>query len=187
MRLFVAVDIDEGTRAQLAPAREAVQRVVIEARVPPRITWTKDDSAHVTVRFIGEVPEHAAQAIVEALSAGLDVPPFETCWDRPGSFGGRIPRVIWVAPSSGLEAFARLAANVDARLEPLVGPGQSRPFKPHLTLGRVRDPGRAVDWTRALAAIRFEPAPTRVDHVTLYQSRLSPKGSTYTALCKVGL
>lgn len=182
MRLFVAIDVDAGTRAQFAPAREAIEGVVGEARVPPRITWVKGDAAHVTVRFIGEVPEQQGRAIADALAA-VRFAAFDVIWERVGTFGGaRHPRVIWIAPTGGDEAFAALAHQVNAVLDPLLGPGESRPFTPHLTLGRVRDAGRGVDWARAIAAVRMSPSVTRVDHVTLYHSRLSPKGPTYTAL-----
>jgi 2'-5' RNA ligase len=185
VRLFIAVDIDDDTRAQLAATRDAMQRIVNDARVPPRITWVKDDAAHVTVRFIGEVDEQKLSLIQSALAA-ITCAPFDVQWEMLGTFGGlRNPRVIWIAPASGGAAFGELARQVNAALDPVLGPGEARPFKPHLTLGRVRDAGRGVDWARAMA-VGFNPSITRVDHVTLYQSRLSPKGPTYTALSTHG-
>jgi RNA 2',3'-cyclic 3'-phosphodiesterase len=187
MRLFIAADIDDATRAQLALARDAIQKVLAEARVPPRLTWVKDDNAHVTLRFIGEAPEQTASTIQETLAASLHIEPFDVRWEKLGTFGGsRNPRVIWIAPTSGLEPFTKLAEQVNAQLAPVIGPGESRPFKPHLTLARVKEPGKGVDWERALAAFRFTPTIVRIDHVTLYQSRLSPKGPTYTALSTHG-
>jgi 2'-5' RNA ligase len=186
MRLFVAVDIDDGTRAQLEAARTAIQAVISEAPTPARVTWTRSEIAHVTVRFIGETPEHALTTIQEAL-ATVTIAPFDVTWETVGTFGGtRHPRVIWVAPTIGLDALTRLAAHVNAQLDPVIGPGDARPFKPHLTLGRIREAGRGVEWPRALAGVRFTPSSTRVDHVTLYQSRLSPNGPTYTSLSTHG-
>ena len=186
MRLFVAVDIDDGTRAQLEAARSAIQAVVNEAPRPARVTWVKSGIAHVTMRFIGETPEHVLRIIQEAL-ASVTILPFDVTWQAVGTSGGmRHPRVIWLAPTSGLDAFTQLAAHVNAQLDPVIGPGDARPFRPHLTLGRVREAGRGVEWTRALAGARLTPTVTRVDHVTLYQSRLSPHGPTYTALSTHG-
>ena len=186
MRLFIAIDIDDATRAQLGAARDAIQAVVDEARTPARVTWVKPEVAHVTVRFIGETPDHTLQAIQDALGT-VTVAPVDVRWERIGTFGGmRHPRVIWVAPANETPALTHLAEQINAELDPIVGPGEARPFKPHVTLGRVKDPGRGVDWERALAAVQFTPTVTRVDHVTLYQSRLSPKGPTYTALSTHG-
>lgn len=186
MRLFVAVDVDDQTRAQLAISRNAIEEIVNAARVPPRVTWVNPDRAHVTVRFIGETAEQHLDAIQRALST-IAIEPFEVTWEAVGAFGGmRNPRVIWIAPTTGLEAFGKLAGQVNALLDPLIGPGETRAFKPHLTLGRVRDSGRNIDWRRALEAVRFSPTVSRVDHITLYQSRLSPKGPTYTAISTHG-
>jgi 2'-5' RNA ligase len=82
---------------------------------------------------------------------------------------------------------AALAAHVNRQLDPLIGPGETRPFNAHITLGRVRDAGRQVPWAAALDAVKLRPTKTRVDHVTLYASRLSPKGPTYTAVCRARL
>ena len=187
MRLFVAVDVNDETRAQLSAARESISALIGNARVPPRIAWVNPAVAHVTLRFIGETSETVARAIQDALGAAPLCAPFHVTWETVGTFGGpRHPRVIWVAPTTGAEALTELAERVDQRLDPVIGRSEERPFKPHLTIARVRDAGRNVAWSAALAAVHFTPAVTTIDHVTLYQSRLSPKGPTYTALSTHG-
>jgi RNA 2',3'-cyclic 3'-phosphodiesterase len=182
VRLFVAVDIDDDTRAQLGRAREAFQSVLSSARVPPRVTWVNEESAHVTLRFIGETREETADAIRERLGQHFPARPFEVAWDRVGTFpSGSKPRVVWIGGAAD-DGLSSLAGMVNARLEPLLGPGESRPFKAHITLGRIKEPGKGADWPRALAAVRWAPTITRIDHVTLYASRTSPKGAVYTPL-----
>ena len=187
MRLFVAVDIDEATRTQLTDARAAIERVLEGARVPPRVTWVKHDAAHVTLRFIGEAPESTATQIEQALRAEGLGRPFQVCWNHLGAFPNtRRPRVLWVGPQS-IEKLASLADAVSARLKPLVGPDETRTFKPHVTLARVKESGAGVDWSQALAAAAWGGTTTHIDHVTLYLSRLSPKGPTYTPVCRAPL
>jgi 2'-5' RNA ligase len=186
MRLFIAFEIDDVTRAQLGEARGALQRVVTTAATPPRVTWVKDDAAHVTLRFIGETPAETSHTIQDALGA-VTVSPFDVRWETVGTFGGmRRPRTIWVAPTAGTAECQMLVARINQQLDPLIGAGETRPFTPHLTIGRVRDPGRGVDWTHALAAVHWRPSVTRVERFVLYQSRLSPHGPTYTALSTHG-
>lgn len=187
MRLFVAVDIDDETRAQLVSVRAAIRAVLDTARVPPRVTWVNEAQAHVTVRFIGEQDEQQGAAIREALEGDFAIAPFDVCWDRIGSFGGRGRRVIWIGASAGAESLATLADHVNRRLEPLIGPADPRPFNAHVTLGRVKDGGKDVDWPRALDSAALRPTSTRVGHVTLCVSRLSSEGPTYTALCRARL
>jgi 2'-5' RNA ligase len=184
MRLFVAVDIDDETRAQLTPVQAALQAVLDKAGMRPRVAWVKDANAHVTLRFIGEVAEDRAAAIQAALVKGIDRPTFDVRWGHLGRFPARsTPRALWIGPVSGGQELVALAAAVDERLDALIGPGEKRPFTPHLTIGRVKEPGRGVDWTRVLDAAVWRETTTRIDRVVLYVSRLSPKGPTYTALC----
>ena len=187
MRLFVAIDIDDGTRAQLALARAAIQDVLSNARVSPRITWVKDECAHVTIRFIGETSAAVATKIQDVFTTSWPMAAFDVRWEHIGAFPGvRRPRFVWIGPRAA-DDLVRLAALVEARLAPLIGAGEARAFNPHITLGRVRDGGTGVDWPRALAAHVWSPTTTRIDHLTLYLSELSPKGPTYTALCKAPL
>lgn len=187
MRLFVAADIDDDTRSRLTNVRAAVQSVVSKARVPPRVTWVKDESAHITVRFIGETPDGTANTIRERLATDFSMPAFEVAWQRVGTFpSGHRPRVIWLG-AAAVTGLAALADLVNARLEPIIGRGDARPFTAHLTLGRVKEPGRGVDWAQALAAVRWTPTTTRVDHVVLYASRTLPDGPTYTPLLRTPL
>ena len=186
MRLFLAVDIDDGTRQQLTHAQAAIASAVGTARVLPRVTWVNADRAHVTVRFIGEQPEGSLDPIQRVLD-DVSVEPFDVTWTTVGQFGGwRNPRVLWLAPAGHVEAFSDLARRVNKALDPLVGAGESRPFRPHVTLGRVRDSGRGADWRGALDAVGWTPTVTTVERVTLYASQLSPKGPTYTALSTHG-
>lgn len=186
MRLFVAVDIDDETRGQIAAATGAMRSALEGSDVPPRVTWVHSEAAHVTLRFIGDTPEATADRIVAALRRGFAMRPFDVRWERLGTFPGGRPRVIWLGPASA-EALAALARDVNDRLEPIVGPPEPRPFAPHLTLGRVKESGRGVDWPQALSSRQWHATTTLVDHVTLYVSRLSSKGPTYTALCRAAL
>jgi 2'-5' RNA ligase len=161
---------------------------LLTGRYPPRVTWVRDEAAHVTLRFIGEVSDDVARTVEEALRAPFDLPVFDVKWDQLGTFpGGRAPRVVWIGTTEGVKPLSALASRVAARLDPLIGAGETRPFKAHLTVGRIKEPGRNVNWRELLTRVRLKRTITRVDHVTLYQSRLSPKGPTYTVVCQSSL
>lgn len=188
MRLFVAVDVSDETRAQLRRVRHRLERRLAAGQRPPRITWVAAEVAHVTLRFIGEVPEPVAERVRHAMERAFDQPVFEMQWMGLGTFPrGRTLRVIWIAPSAGSDAAVSLAAAVNDRLDQIVGAGDARPFRPHLAVGRIKDAGSGIDWQEMLGAIRTGTTRSRVDHVTLYRSRLSPNGPTYTALSKTTL
>ena len=161
-------------RAQLRPRLEAEER-------PPRVVWVGDDAAHVTLRFIGSVPDPVAIEIEGVMRQPFAIEPFDVMLDALGTFpGGRSPRVIWIGASGGLDPIRRLADVVNARVDRIVPSMETRPYAPHLTVARVKDPGHGVNWASALAGVTLEPTLTRVTHVTLYESRVTAKGSTYT-------
>jgi 2'-5' RNA ligase len=186
MRLFLAADIDGKTRQQLAAAQDALRSVLERTPVPPRVAWVSPTIAHVTLRFLGETTEDMAARLHAAL-AGFTFQSFQVTWGRIGTFGGRRnPKTIWLGPTSGLDQFTHLAQAIDRCIDPVIGAGRVQPFAPHLTLGRIRERGRGVDWTRALEGVRLTPTSTQIIEVTLYQSRLSSRGPTYTALSSHG-
>ncbi len=186
MRLFVAADLGKDTQAQIRSVREQLEPL-LRTRRPPRVMWVKDEMAHVTLRFIGDVRDESAVAIESALNLELALTPFDVAWDRLGTFpGGRSPRVVWIGASTDVDALSHLASMVNLRLDPIIGPADARPFKAHVTIGRVRDPGR-VDWRLALTRVELDPTVTHVDHVTLYRSHLSPKGPTYSEVVRTML
>jgi 2'-5' RNA ligase len=192
MRLFVAVAISDETRAALRHVRLAVERAVAAAPVPPKITWVNESAAHVTVRFIGDVDEASAAAAAAALSPPIALAAFDVRWATvgvfpPGRAGRRCPRAIWIGAAAGAEQLADIAAAVNHRLQHSVGAGDERPYSPHLTVGRVRLPGKGVDWAEVIAAARPAPSISRVDRLTLYRSDLSSRGPTYTPICRVEL
>ena len=129
MRLFLAADIDDDTRRQLAAAQETLRSVLGRARVAPRVAWASPATAHVTLRFIGEASEDHLTRLQTAL-ATLQFAPFEVTWGVVGSFGGsRHPKVIWVGLTVGLDSFTRLAHEIDLRIDPMLGEGRSQPAK----------------------------------------------------------
>src|ERR671910_944127 len=126
MRLFVAADVSEQTRAQLVSVREQLESSLAGARKPPRITWVKPENAHVTMRFIGEVAEDRAAVIRTALNGHFTMPPFEVRWSTAGTFpAGRSPHVVWLGATAGAEELSRLAHAVSDRLQPIIGPAQA--------------------------------------------------------------
>jgi RNA 2',3'-cyclic 3'-phosphodiesterase len=186
VRLFLAVGIDDDTRRQLAAAQDVLRSMLRNARVPPRVAWVDPTIAHVTLRFIGESSDDTTALLQSALSA-LSFPPFEVTWGTVGVFGGsRHPKVIWIGATSGVAALTSLAHEIDVRIDPVIGAPRSQPFSAHLTLCRVRERGKGAEWRHALDAMRLTPTVTRIERVTLYQSRLSSKGPTYTAVSSHG-
>ncbi|MBI3264733.1 MAG: RNA 2',3'-cyclic phosphodiesterase [Acidobacteria bacterium] len=183
MRLFVAVDLDEASRqAAVRLATNLARQIEATIRPAPRIGWITGERMHLTLRFIGEVDDQVASDIQRALEPAYPVQSFDLELGGVGMFPpSGSPRVMWIGITRGADSLARVSRLVEDRLAPFGLEKENRPFAAHLTLGRVRERGSAA--LRALlAGAGFEPRMSRVTHVTLYQSRLSPKGPTYVPI-----
>jgi 2'-5' RNA ligase len=188
MRLFVATEIDPALARELARVAGDV-RTRVESRAPrARLTWVAEERLHFTVRFIGEVDESRASSIATALAPALPVAPFDLTMGGIGTFppSGR-PRVIWAGIREGGDQMSAIERGVSARLATCGIAAEGRDYSPHLTLARVRDPANL----RARDVLEGVPqgsiGTTRVEAITLFQSRLSPKGPTYVALQRTAL
>jgi 2'-5' RNA ligase len=84
---------------------------------------------------------------------------------------------LWLGLSQGDEALAALAQGVEQALRRWGFDAADHPFRPHLTIGRVRE--RDQDWSGRLAGAEAEPARFAVDRIAVVQSTLSPRGSIY--------
>ena len=180
MRLFVAIDLDEGARQAIA----AFQQRVATALGAGRSLRTVDPAhMHLTLAFLGEIAERDVPPIVDTLSTTVDSHPFAAGFQGLGVFPPRgAPRVLWLGVAEGADEILEVQRVVASRLHRLGMRLEPRPFHPHLSLARWRS-SRPADRLRVLSAeFRAAVARVNVERVTLYQSRLSPAGPAYTAL-----
>src|SRR5258707_7568727 len=119
-----------------------------------RARWVRPENLHVTLKFIGNVDADKLDAIRAALADVRSGSAVELRFRGLGFFPNeKRPRVLW----DGMEAspnLATLAADIDARLEKLGIPRETREFSPHLTLARFDPPGISAK----LCAARLENA-----------------------------
>jgi 2'-5' RNA ligase len=182
-RLFAAIEI--GAVAQSLVAEE--QARLKETLRASSIRWTKHDQLHMTLVFIGEVTDDRAVRIVETMRDAIAHPPFRFELGGIGAFPPRgAPRALWIGVKAGAEQMIRVQSLVTDRLEGIGVAREDRPFSPHLTLGRWRD-SRPSDRPRTGAAPPQTVARVDVKAVTLFQSRVSSDGSTYTRLVETPL
>jgi RNA 2',3'-cyclic 3'-phosphodiesterase len=180
-RLFIAVDLSEEARGALAEAQVVCRR----CRLPLR--WIEPRGAHLTVKFLGDIARERVPALAGALAgvAGLHEP-FQLWTGAAGAFpNARRPRVLWLGITGATECLDDLQQDLESALEGLGFPPDGRPFRPHLTLGRVRDgaPPGLPGLGEALAEMqRATPAPLPVEALLLMRSDLSGGGPRYTTL-----
>lgn len=179
MRLFVAADLPREVRGKLQAIQDELRPIPLSVR------WVRPEGIHLTLKFLGEVPEGRRLAIEAALRsrAGGDSRPFALEAAGVGTFPDTgPPRVIRVGVRGSLEEAAKAQRAIDRALEDIGYPPETRAFRPHLTLGRVKGPGRG-DWRAFLAGFAEKPAGKfEVREIVLFESRLDPGGASYLPL-----
>jgi 2'-5' RNA ligase len=188
MRLFVAAEIDPALARELARVADQVRQRVDSREPQARLTWVPADRLHFTIRFLGDVDAPRASAVASVLTPPLALAPFAVTLAGLGAFPQQgPPRVIWAGIGEGREAMRALEHEVSARLAACGIPPESRKYSPHLTLARVR----AAAGLRSREVLDGTPqqpfGTTRVDAITLFESRLSPKGPAYVSLQRTPL
>jgi RNA 2',3'-cyclic 3'-phosphodiesterase len=177
VRLFVALDIPEDVRAAIAALTAKLRSVCGSAR------WVRIEGAHVTLKFIGEVPQENVEPIQTALRTVPFPSALKLIFRGVGFFPNeRRPRVLWAGIEAGPE-LRSLANAVETALEPLGIAREQREFSPHLTLARFDSPEKLAGLRAAIAAAGppdFGQAIANEFH--LYQSVLKRGGAEYTRL-----
>ena len=182
-RVFVAIDIDEAIRQKLVSAQEQLAATGADLKLvePPNI--------HVTMKFLGEVPEDKISRIEEALKRSVaEISQFDIGVKGIGVFPSlHYVRVVWAGIDEGRDELVGIERKIDEELQPL-GFRPERDFVPHLTIARVRT---AKSRDRLAAFVKEEAEAefgvTRAQAVELKQSTLTQKGPIYSTLARVEL
>lgn len=184
LRCFWAVDVDPTVRQRLC----LLQRQVAECAPDVAVRWVRPEALHCTLRFLGDVEATQVPALHRAVAAAVtDLAPFVVTARDLGAFPSwRRASVLWV----GLESptLAVLTARVERAV---VGCGivaDTRGFRAHVTLGRLRQPAAGATLAAAVAALAVgEVGRFTVPALRLYRSQLQPGGACYTVLVEVPL
>lgn len=171
-RAFVAIPLPR------TPATEALLAEL--AATGAQLKAAEPDQVHLTLSFLGDVADDMAPRMAELLEGATRV---AAAFDLPlhgvGAFpNARAPRVVWIGARSCPPLHA-LAAGVRKALPP----DDAKPFRAHVTIGRVREEGRLGSLPAWLAAQKErEMPPVRVDRVVLFKSTLGRGGAVHEPL-----
>jgi 2'-5' RNA ligase len=178
MRLFIALPLGHDAERYLGS--------IIDDLRPhaDAVKWVASQNIHLTVRFLGDTEEQRVPKIQELLdkvaSAHNTV---ATTIDRLGAFPNlRRPRVLWAGINGNVEMLEKLARQVELGVRKLRFEKESKGFKPHLTIGRIRKPQNLERLAARMESYTMEPLPIRFDRIVLFKSTLTPKGPIYERL-----
>ena len=181
-RAFIAIDLPESVRSFLSKAQEALKLYGF------RVKWVRPQNIHLTLKFLGNTATADSDKIAAAMAlAARNCPVVSLAAKGVGVFPDvRRPRVIWAGLDGQLEVLANLQQTLDAHLADLGFPGETRAFKSHLTLGRVKGKIAAAGMKAAIDKLKeFESESFEINQFILFKSELRPSGAVYTQVRRV--
>ncbi len=181
-RLFIALNLPPELRRELHDATRELRELAPGA-------WTRAENLHLTMKFLGQRPTTEVEPLTDLIGdVARGFPPLRLALRGVGAFPSlRRARIVWIGvePEPHLELLKHELETAGAALGYEI---EGRAFRPHVTLGRLREAGREQLAALGRAAVRVKFARTaEVRTVDLMQSQPGQGGSRYTVLAAAPL
>lgn len=183
IRTFIAIETPAPIRKDILGLQYRLKQSGADVR------WEAEDKFHATVKFLGDVDETLLPAVFAKIeSVALQHRACEIVFESLGCFpDSKSPRVVWVGCTDIDRKIGALKSMLDNELRVLGFEIESRPFRPHITLGRVKSQKGIEHLISILENLTFEPHASVVNDIVVMKSVLKPKGSEYSVLRTIQL
>ena len=185
IRAFLAIEPAEYILQVLLGLQEKLMR-----EIKGRISWTKPQGQHVTLKFFGDISMEDVNIICAAIESRIaSWAAFNLKVEKLGVFPDvRKPRVLWCGIADDGERISVLQKQLEADFESIGFPREDRSFRAHLTLGRIKESQGLTGVSEALAKHNtFVAGVFSCKELILLQSKLLPQGAVYTKLAEFKL
>ncbi len=175
-RVFIGIPVDR-------PVQHQINELLVPISSSHKgIRWVPEQNRHLTLAFLGDIAASVVENLVRSMAQTYQgVPGFQTGYATLVRFPGGSGNIIALVLKTD-EALASLSRTTQQMVSENGLVPERKPFRPHITLGRIRD--------ASLFNIKLSQKTNinlTVKKITLYQSTLTPSGSIYLALKQIEL
>jgi RNA 2',3'-cyclic 3'-phosphodiesterase len=184
MRTFIAVELPEKIIYTIGKVQEKIKSHGLKIR------WVRPENVHLTLKFLGDIKAADTEKVARAVSESVTgYAPISLAIKGIGVFPGiKGPRVLWLGISKRLDLLTALQKTLDEKLGKMDFPKERRPFRGHLTIGRIKAKIDSKTLNDVLKEfIGFESEPFLASRIILYKSDLKPQGAVYTKIMETCL
>ena len=180
IRAFLAVDPPEEVFREIIKIQERLRKAI-----QGDIRWVRPEGIHLTLKFFGYVYQSDIANISSVVKNGVaNMRALSLNVRNLGAFPSvNRPRVLWLGIDGDTDALIGLQAKIDTGFQEYGFKKEDRPFRPHLTLARVKEPKGLVGLAEAVKKNEgYVAGSFTVNGLTLFKSDLRPTGAIYTKL-----
>jgi RNA 2',3'-cyclic 3'-phosphodiesterase len=186
LRVFFGVELSPDLFQKVAALQDHLQ-----AALPP-VKWVRPESVHLTLKYLGSVEEEMVEKLLTTINPLLKIQSSITVNIQGlGVFPElRRPRILWIGCRGDISSLITLVSQIEASLELLGWPLESKPFHPHLTLARIKHDNSKVGNALMHSGILEQShnlGTFCIRRISLFRSDLNARGAEYTPLWTVSL
>lgn len=181
-RIFTAIDVSEEVRDRIAKYIENLRGEFPGVRAG----WDKPEKLHITLKFLGEASAEQIEKLKIALEEiSKHISNFNLQVSATGVFPSpRNARILWLGLNDETGNLLKLNEMLESECEGIGFARETRSFKPHLTIARLREPQKSRELAKKHLNNKFEPVGFTASEIVIYESRLQPAGSIYSIVSK---
>jgi len=182
MRAFIAIELPANIKDTVSKIQDRLKTNL------PKVSWVKPNNLHLTLKFLGEVSSQQLDDINQITAETVKtITGFEIKLDSLGAFPNpAFARIIWIGSQQLPKPLEQIVEQLETRLAGLGIPKEERPFRAHITIGRIKHHLNPSDLEKAIAQIKNDLVNQNLEFntrgITLFESTLGKGGPTYTAL-----
>lgn len=178
MRLFIAIELDQAVKQTFSKLPHTLQVS------STRIRWLTDEQQHLTLKFLGEVPDERLAPVYRHFDSICQaIPPFDLTVVRLGCFPERGPvRIIWVGLENASPVLFECYQQCEEQFEHLGFPREQKKVVPHITIGRVKEDASQGVLRHLIFSVNLKIVHQDVKSLTLLSSTLRKEGAHYEVL-----
>lgn len=179
-RVFVGLEISEEAREKVSKYIQALR----EAYSDLRVGWEKREKLHLTLKYLGEIEDdELAKLMLAVKKTARQVSLFSPEIRETGVFPhSSKARVLWIGVKDKTKKIFVLNDVLEKECENQGFQRESRKFKAHLTVARLREPQNSGELVERHLSEQFEPVGFKVSEIVIFQSKLQPTGSIYSRI-----
>jgi len=188
LRLFIAIPIPMGVKREIEKAQNELRDLLQQSRV----SWTRPEQFHLTLRFLGKVEAGRLSALIDAVRGVCnEFAALNLVAKGVGCFPNlRRPRVIWIGVEDAALQKVQLQQRIQAATQPFTTEKPEERFHGHLTVGRVKEIGGKESKSLADRAASMEArsfGEWQAAQVEIIKSELSPDGARHSCIASIPL